>query len=336
MLFIGNFLSRSNGSQSISELIADRLQQEGIIHALKASHAQNRILRLGHILVSSFFKRYSVMHIDVFSGNSFLFARLASFIGKVRGKKIVLTLHGGALHEYYRNREEVFKRLFKNTIVRTPSNFLRNFFDSQNLSVSYCPNPVKLTDFDYQRSNVKPFGLLWVRAFAKIYNPNMAVLVLQQIVNDFPEATLTMVGPDKGQQKETEELIKRLNLIDRVTITGPVANNKLAIYYQSHAVYLNTTSYESFGVAVVEAASCGVPIVSFKIGEIPYIWSDERNILLCDSGDIVTMAAQVKRILSDAKLSQHLSVNARKRAEDFSWEKIKCRWTELLTNNERN
>lgn len=330
ILFIGNFLSRSSGSQSISEFIADRMQAEGNITVLKASHAQNKFLRLGDILFSSFFGRYSILHIDVFSGNSFLFARMAAFIGKLRGKKIVLTLHGGALHEYYPGRENIFKDLFENTIVRSPSNFLKNFFGAQNLNVAYCPNPIQLTNFPYQRSEVKPFSLLWVRAFTEIYNPHVAVLVLQKIVQDFTYATLTMVGPDKGLLKEIEALIKSLNLSDRVTITGPVANDVLHSWYQSHAVYLNTTSYESFGVAVVEAASCGVPVVSFRVGEIPYLWTDEENILLCDAGDVEAMSVQVKRILGDAGLSTRLSTHARQRAEDFSWEIIKPHWLSLL------
>lgn len=332
ILFIGNFLSYSSGSQSISELIADRMQAEGNITVLKASHAQNRFLRLGDILFSSLFKRYSLLHIDVFSGNSFFFARMAAFIGKLRQKRVVLTLHGGALHEYYSGRENIFKSLFENAIVRSPSSYLKNFFEAQKLKVTYCPNPVQLTNFPYQRNEVKPMSLLWVRAFNEIYNPQVAVLVLQKIAQDFPEANLTMVGPDKGLLKETEALIKRLNLTDRVTIIGPVANNALYAWYQSHAVYLNTTSYESFGVAVVEAASCGVPVVSFRVGEIPHLWTDEENILLCDTGDVDAMVAQVKRILQDASLREHLSVHARQRAEDFSWEKIKNQWFELVSN----
>jgi len=329
VLFIGNFLFRSRGSHSVSEFIANELENEGLT-VYKASHAENRVVRLAQIIYHTAFKKYSLLHIDVFSGKSFFFARITARIGKMRSKKIILTLHGGALHEYYHRREIAFKKLFQNAYVQTPSNYLKLFFEQRNFQITYSPNPVVLANFPYLRKEIKPFSILWVRAFTEIYNPKIAVLVLQKVLEEFPEATLTMIGPDKGMRKATEQLTNQLNVSHRVVMPGPVSNDKLYEYYQSHAVYINTTSYESFGGSVMEAASCGVPIVSFSVGEIPYLWTDEANILLCDLGDIDKMTVQVKRILTDTNLGTRLSTNARERAEDFSWHKIKNHWLELM------
>lgn len=334
VLFIGNFLSQSRGSQSISEVIADRIQSDEI-KVFKASQSENRFIRLGQILLCALLKSYSILHIDVFSGNSFLFASMAAFIGKVRKKRVLLTLHGGALPEYYQGREKIFQRLFNKAYVQSPSRFIIDFFEKQGFTVAYCPNPVELKNFPYKRTQVRPFSLLWVRAFSEIYNPQVAIHVLQKVRQNFPEATLTMVGPDRGLMKDVEALIKQINLDGKVTITGPVRNDQLHTYYQSHAVYLNTTSYESFGVAVVEAAGCGVPVVSFRVGEIPYLWADEKNMLLCDVMDVEAMAKQVKRIFNDAELSHQLSVRARERVEEFAWEKIEKRWFKLLKDNDK-
>ncbi|MCE7864001.1 MAG: glycosyltransferase [Bacteroidetes bacterium CHB5] len=330
LLFIGNFLSQSSGSYAVSEFISGRLAMEHSIQVWRASHALNRVVRLMEICFAVLLRRYSLVHIDVFSGNSFLFARMAAFIGKVRKKGVLLTLHGGALPEYYQGREKIFQKLFNNTYVQSPSRFIIDFFEKQGFTVAYCPNPVELKNFPYKRTQVRPFSLLWVRAFSEIYNPHMAVQVLQQVKMTLPTATLTMVGPDKGCLKDTIDLITRLGLTNDVAIVGPVKNDELHKYYQSHDVYLNTTSYESFGVAVVEAASCGVPVVSFRVGEIPYLWMDEKNILLCNMGDVEAMANQVLRILNDRALSNQLSVRARERAEEFAWDNIKQHWFKLL------
>lgn len=330
VLFVGNFLSRTHGSLPVSEGIAKRLNSEGIVTRMVSSF-QNRLLRFAEIVVSVAFGRYTVLHIDVFSGNSFLFARVAAEVGRCRGKKIILTLRGGALHEHYQGREVVFKKLFKNAYVQSPSLFLKDFFEHQQLAVAYNPNPVELKNFPYNRDQVKPKSLLWVRAFSEIYNPDIPVKILHHILQEFPDATLTMIGPDKGLLNQTIKLLEELKIKDKVNLLGPVSNDQLHTYYQSHAVYLNTTSYESFGVAVVEAASCGVPVVSFRVGEIPYLWTDEENILLCDQGDVEAMARQVKRILQDSALRDRLSTNARQRAEEFSWQRVKSQWIELVT-----
>jgi SAM-dependent methyltransferase len=82
---------------------------------------------------------------------------------------------------------------------------------------------------------------------------------------NFPQISLTMIGPDKGILNEILLMIKELGLESNIKIIGPISNQELFKYYQSHSVYLNTTSYESFGVALVEAAACGIPIVSTNV-----------------------------------------------------------------------
>jgi glycosyltransferase involved in cell wall biosynthesis len=331
VLFIGNFLSKSRGSYSISEFIADHIEKDFLIETLSASTIQNQFLRLLHIVVAATFRGYTHLQVDVFSGNSFLVAQIATYIGKVRRKKIILTLHGGRLHEFYLGHEEKFARLFKGAYIQSPSMFLKTFFESHHFTINHCPNPIDLKRFPYHPKQDGGYNILWVRAFTSIYNPQIPILVLEKMLKEYPLATLTMIGPDRGLMAEIKKLTERLNLNDSVTITGPIRNEELAAYYHSHTVYLNTTSYESFGVAVVEAASSGIPVVSFSVGEIPFLWKDEENILLAPQLDVDAMAHQIKRIFDDERLRNRIVLNARKRAEGFSWENIKLHWLQLLS-----
>jgi len=332
VLFIGNFLSRSSGSLSVSEFIANQLEEELGIRVVKISHAVNRFVRLIEIYFAVQFNKYSIVHIDVFSGNSFLFARMAAAIGKMRNKKVILSLHGGALHEHYSGREKSFTSLFKNSYIQSPSTFLKGFFESKGFSIAYCPNPIDLNKFPFfQKPDTSTSKkLLWVRAFSDIYNPHLAIRVLQNVLMQFPDTMLTMIGPDKGLMNKTLALAEKLNLKDRVDIIGSVPNNELYKYFHSHDVYLNTTSYESFGVAVVEATSCGIPVVSFSVGEIPYLWTNNDNILLAKFGDVENVGDQVRRLFLDRDLSNRISMNARKKAEEFSWDNVKEHWFNIV------
>jgi len=127
-------------------------------------------------------------------------------------------------------------------------------------------------------------------------------------------------------------LIKRLNLTNSIDIIGPVDNSKLFKYYQTHNIYLNTTSYESYGVAVMEAASCGIPIVSTSVGELPYLWCSGTNIILIDNLDEIKMAAAVNSLLSSNELCDKLSKNARLIAENYDWDSVKNKWMKLLND----
>lgn len=282
-----------------------------------------------------FFRSYSIAFVDVFSDRSFLLAEWAAFWLTLRKKDIVLTLRGGKLAEFEaKNNCRVYQLFKKAKRIQTPSLFLQEYFRNKDFDIHYLPNPVDINLFSFfQKADTSTTKkLLWVRAFSDIYNPHLAILVLQKVLLQFPDTMLTMIGPDKGLMNKTLALAEKLNLADKVEIIGSVPNDELYKYFHSHDVYLNTTSYESFGVAVVEAASCGIPVVSFSVGEIPYLWTNNENILLAEFGDVEKMADQVRRLFSDRDLSNHISMIARKKAEEFSWENVKKQWFNIVEN----
>jgi glycosyltransferase involved in cell wall biosynthesis len=83
-------------------------------------------------------------------------------------------------------------------------------------------------------------------------------------------------------------------LLEKITFTGPINNTELPAYYSSHSVFLNTTSYESFGMAVLEAAACGIPTVSTPVGEIPLLWKAGEEIMLTDVLNLMIWPQRLK------------------------------------------
>lgn len=334
ILFIGTFLSHIRGTYGVSQQIAEYLEKEGYFCNL-TSRYENRLFRIFDMIVQTLRWTGKVIHIDVYSGNAFMWTYFCGNLAQWKRKKTILTLHGGKLPEFsttnFSKIDSVFKRVQR---IQTPSLYIQSFFINKGFNVHYLPNPINLNLFPFNRDKVKPFTLLWVRAFTEIYKPDLAIRTLFEVRKEYPEATLTMVGPDKGLLRETKTLIQALKLEPAVTIAGPVPNESLKEFYHSHSVYLNTTTYESFGVAVMEAAACGIPIVSTKVGEIPLLWKEEEEMIMVGDFDEKPMAMAVCRILSEPELAHQLSRNARKKAEQFSWEKIKPQWLELLKSKE--
>lgn len=328
-LFIGSFLSKTNGSLDVTETIINRLKADNL-NIISVSRFENKILRLLHIVYTLIFSKYNVVHISVYSDNAFIISQFATYISKLRRKKILLTLHGGRLNDFFlENPNRVNKVLNRATKILTPSKFLKETF-KKNYTIDYLPNPINLEKFPFRRDKIIENSILWVRAFTNIYNPDLAVKILYEIKKVNPSVTLTMIGPDKGTLNDTIKLIKNLGLEDSIKIIGPVKNELLFKYYQTHEVYINTTSYESFGVAIVEAASCGIPIVSTSVGEIPYLWQHEENMLLVNSFSEIDFALEVEKLFHDKELSTKLSKNARQKAESFDWKRIEPHWIELL------
>ncbi len=332
ILFIGSFLHKSRGSLStiykLSLLLSDKCKIS------LASEYENKIIRLLEIMLKCLFSNADIIIVGAFSDKAFTITEASVLMSSYRKKNVLLGLHGGKLIEFYKKNEPRIDKVFRKcNFIYSPSLMLKEYFESKGHQVNYIPNPIDLSIFQYHRDNIKPYSLLWVRAFDPIYNPDLAILTLSIVRKHYPQARLTMIGPDKGLLEKSKAIMEELNLSPYVEFLGAIPNFELYKYYQTHSIFLNTTSYESFGVAVLEAAACGIPIVSTPAGEIPLLWKDEEEILIAKDWSPESMAKAVIRILKEQELSRLLSENARKKAEQFESDKIKKKWFELLENN---
>ena len=275
--FFGAFLSSSTGTSGPSELISQRLTGIGKC-SLVSSHV-SPMKRLYQSLRSALFDEIDIAILDVYSTRVVYQTVFILWLLKVRNIRTIAVFHGGSIIDKWASRGWVFKNFLKLAdVVTTPSKRMALFASIRGFNLRYLPNPIDLEHFTISTQEVRR-NLLWVRAFSDIYNPEIPIRTLAVLKDEFPSLGLTMVGPDKGIRYKSEELVRQLNLQDSVTFVGPVPNRELSSFYKSHSIFLNTTSFESFGTAVVEAAAMEMPIVSSEVGELPYLWSDKENIL---------------------------------------------------------
>jgi glycosyltransferase involved in cell wall biosynthesis len=334
LLFIGSFLSKKTGTRDVAEKLSLLLKSEGY-NVLLASDFQNRYLRLFHIIFSILFVRTKKIFIDVFSGQAFYLTMISVAIASKLNKKIYLTLRGGGLVDFHKKKSKAVEKVFKKSnYIQTPSLFLKDYFSNFGFDIKYLPNAVNFNHFSYNRDNVVNYSILWVRAFSEEYNPFLAINILFEIKKKYPEAKLTMIGPDKGILNDIKEMIRNLKIEDSVNILGPIKNEELYQYYQTHNVYINTTSYESFGTSLIEAAACGIPIISTCVGEVPLIWKNNHNILIVNSFDPKEFSERIDEVLKDNFFSDFISKNALKNIQKFSWKKIRTKWLKTIEINE--
>jgi glycosyltransferase involved in cell wall biosynthesis len=329
ILYIGTFVSKKLGSISRAEeleiIFKNRIKL--------CSSKENKFLRILDIIKTIFLFKGKKIIIDTYSGQAFFISEIAALVAKAKGLKILTVLRGGILTEFHeKSPQRVSDFFMKCDEIYTPSKFLMEYFNKNGFNVKYLPNWVDLSVFNYNRDHVEPNSLLWVRSFSNIYNPELAVKILAYVKDKYPDATLRMIGPDNGIMHESVKMAKDLNVSDSVIFEGPVPNDKLYKYYQTHAVFLNTTSYESFGVSLMEAASCGIPVVTSEVGEIPFIWEKEKEMLMVSNLTAEGFGKEVLRVFDNLDLAQAISVNSRAKSEIYSWEKIGPYWLEILNN----
>ncbi len=334
VLMVSNFLSSRGTSRGVCEELAAHLSQSGNA-VITTSSKSNKVARLADMIATTwrFRHQYDVAQIDIYSGSAFLWAEAVCAVLKMLGKPFVLSLHGGALPEFAERWPRRVKRLLAAaSTVTTPSGFLREKMSAYRSDLTLIPNSLSIEKYAYrQRKQPKP-NLIWLRSIHQIYNPVQAVDVLAGILPDFPDAHLTMVGPDKGDgsRQQVERRATDLRVREHLTLTGVVPKSQVPSYLQAPDIFLNTTNVDNTPISVIEAMACGLCIVSTNVGGLPYLLRDGEEALLVPPQDPQAMIAAVRRILSNPPVAALLSENARKKTEQFDWSNTLPAWQEVL------
>ena len=239
-------------------------------------------------------------------------------------------MHGGNLPNRLNNSKNLSKLIFNNSYKNVaPSNYLKHEFDKKKYPSVLIPNVIKIEDYKFKdRSFLKP-KLLYVRAFAEIYNPQMALYVLEKLIKKYPESKLCMVGPDKdGTLKDVKKLAKSLKIENHIEYTGVLLKkdwHKKSIDYD---IFINTTNVDNTPISVIEAMALGLPIVSTNVGGIPYLIANNEDGLLVDCNNANQMTEKIMLLL-EGKFPK-IANNARDKVEKYNWEVVKDKWFEIL------
>lgn len=334
ILLVGNFLSGAGFNRGVCEDLAERLRAAGW-QVITTSHKPGRLARLVD-MVSTAWRRgreYDVAQVDVYSGPAFLWAEAVCWVLRRVGKPHVLTLRGGALPPFAQRWPGRVRRLLRSaTAVTTPSRYLLEQMRPYREDICLLPNPLDVSRYPFRLRVWPQPHLVWLRAFHAIYNPTLGPRMLTRLVKEFPDVSLLMVGPDKGDGtlQETQMLAADLGVADRIAYSGGVSKSAVPEWLGRGDIFINTTNVDNTPVSVLEAMACGLCIVSTDVGGIPYLLEHERDALLVPPGDPDGMAAAVRRILTEPGLAERLSRNARAKAEQYDWSVVLPQWERLL------
>ncbi|MFA5062108.1 MAG: glycosyltransferase family 4 protein [Patescibacteria group bacterium] len=172
--------------------------------------------------------------------------------------------------------------------------------DLQDLSgkkiISFVGNPIPLKRLD-----------LLLEAIKKINDSNIALVVV-------------------GGGYELDKYVKMANelgIYSQVRFVGACANSQLlADYYNISDCFVLSSDYESFGMVVSEAMSCGVPVVGTDIPAIRNRITDGVDGLLFAKGSADDLAAKILQVLAmPAETKKQMGENGRKKIiEKYSWD----------------
>jgi GalNAc-alpha-(1->4)-GalNAc-alpha-(1->3)-diNAcBac-PP-undecaprenol alpha-1,4-N-acetyl-D-galactosaminyltransferase len=143
-----------------------------------------------------------------------------------------------------------------------------------------------------------------------------------------PAWHLTILG-DGPLRLALETQVTLLGMQERVRLPGNVAPPFPIV--KAADLFVFSSRYEAFGMALAEAMACGLPVVSFDCPSGPAdIVRDGVDGCLVPAGDVAALAAAMDRLMGDEALRHRLATRALEVTERFSPERILGQWRELI------
>lgn len=100
---------------------------------------------------------------------------------------------------------------------------------------------------------------------------------------------------------------------------GFVSDQDLVMLYNMATVFAMPSLYEGFGLPILEAMSCGCPVVSSKEGSIPEV--GQEAVFYVDPYNVLDIANGIKKVFVDKDLREELAKKGLEQAKKFSWKK---------------
>ncbi|NIA14790.1 MAG: glycosyltransferase [Nitrospiraceae bacterium] len=163
-----------------------------------------------------------------------------------------------------------------------------------------------------------PF-ILFVSTIEPRKNVPTLLRAFKQIAGDIPH-TLVLAGATGWNSDDIPKIIDGLELNNRVVRTGFVASRAdLAAFYSAADLFAFPTLYEGFGLPLLEAMTCGCPVVSARNSSVPEVVGDAA-VLVDDATDAGAVAQAMAGVLADPAQRDVMRAKGLEQAKRFSWE----------------
>jgi len=139
---------------------------------------------------------------------------------------------------------------------------------------------------------------------------------------------LDIVGDGPDREKLINN-IKKYNLQNNVILIGQSDNVKK--HYLESSIFVSTSRWEGFGLAITEAMECGLPVVAFdNSGPKEIINKPNLNGILVENHNVTQLANEIIKLIEDDEKRKSISLQSIERAQDFNVDNIIKQWTEII------
>jgi len=199
--------------------------------------------------------------------------------------------------------------------------------------IRHIPNGVAVEDFctSYSKTECRRrLGLpetnriiLFVGGLTPVKAPDVLMKAMKYVIEEIPDAYLVFVGD--GQMKgELVRLCRSSGVESHVRFAGFVTEEEKTHYYNAADIFVlpSVLKSESFGIVLLEASAASLPLVVSDLECFGAIVEEGSNGVRARCGDPADLADRILSLLKNEELREATGKNARKKVDEFAWERV--------------
>lgn len=196
-------------------------------------------------------------------------------------------------------------------------------------NATYIYNPITISTSEVSKCEKKSAIAVGVLGVQKGFDYLIDAWAL--VAKKHPEWHLDIFG-DGPDRKILQERINTYNLQEKIILQGKTDN--IEKEYVSHSIYVMSSRAEGFGLVLVEASACGLPLISYdcNYGPNEIIVDGKNGILVSPVGDVKGLSDAIIYLIEDSDKRKAMGVRAKELSCRFNGENVKKNWINLLSN----
>ena len=255
------------------------------------------------------------------------YASSYGFLGRIINfRPYFISVWGSDVFEFPK-RSSITKRVFKYSLNGADKIFSTSRIMAKELSkytskkIEVIPFGIDLNIFkrlsNYGKSE-ETFVIGTVKALEEIYGIEYLIKAFKIIKDKYSRINVRLLIVGSGSQEmKLKELCKELHIEKNVEFTGKVSFEKLTAYYNRMDVAVFLSKSESFGVAVLEASACEVPVIVSNVGGLPEVVENNITGFIVEKENPVAASEAIEKLMLEPDLRNQMGTNGRKRVEKF-------------------
>lgn len=278
--------------------------------------------------------RYDIIHIHMSYGTSFYRKSIIILISKMYNKKVLIHMHGSEFKEFYFDRSNQKQKKYISNILNKCDVMLALSEEwKETLSLIMDKNKVRILYNGVKmpcnyKENYDGKNIIFLGALGKRKGIFDLIQAMSILVKKYPYLHL-YIGGD-GAMEEVRTMIERYQLSASVEVLGWISGKKKTEYIMKSSLFILPSYNEGMPMAILEAMSYGLPVISTYVGGIPKVIDHMDNGILIKPGDINALQNAIELIIGDHKTNQQFGQRARLKVEnEFNLEKNKSKLIDL-------